>query len=120
MAHRVLVCDDSMFMRQKIKQVLEDAGYEIVAEAGTGAEAIVKYEEVSPDLVTMDVVMPEKSGLDAVLGIMQDHPDARIVMCSALGQKKLVTDALHAGAKDFVVKPFQDSQLLDAMERAIQ
>ena len=120
MAHKILVCDDSMFMRQKIKQLLEDAGYEVVGEAGTGVEAIAKYQELSPDLVTMDVVMPEKSGVDAVQEIMQGDAEARIIMCSALGQKKLVTDALQAGARDFVVKPFQEGQLLEAAERALQ
>lgn len=120
MAHKILVCDDSMFMRQKIKQLLEDAGYEVVGEAGTGVEAIAKYQELSPDLVTMDVVMPEKSGVDAVQEIMQGDAEARIIMCSALGQKKLVTDALQAGARDFVMKPFQEGQLLEAAERALQ
>ncbi len=120
MAHKVLVCDDSTFMRQKIKQVLEEAGYEVVGEAGTGVEVIAKYQELSPDLVTMDVVMPEKSGVEAVQEIMRGNAEACIIMCSALGQKKLVTDALQAGAKDFVVKPFQNSQLLEAVERALQ
>ena len=120
MAHKILVCDDSMFMRQKIKQTLEDAGFEVVGEAGTGVEAIAKYQELTPDLVTMDIVMPGMGGVDAVREIMQGDAEARIIMCSALGQKKLVTDALQAGARDFVVKPFENSQLLDAVERAFQ
>ena len=120
MAHKILVCDDSMFMRQKIKQTLEDAGFEVVGEAGTGAEAIAKYQELTPDLVTMDIVMPGMGGVDAVREIMQGDAEARIIMCSALGQKKLVTAALRAGARDFVVKPFENSQLLDAVERAFQ
>ena len=119
-AHKILVCDDSMYMRQKIKQALQDAGYEIVGEAETGAEAITKYQELTPDLVTMDVVMPVMSGVDAVQKIMQGDDQARIVMCSALAQKKLVTDALQAGARDFVVKPFEDFQLLAAVDRALQ
>lgn len=120
MAHKILVCDDSMFMRQKIKQALQDAGYEVVGEAETGVEAIARYQELAPDLVTMDVVMPEMSGVDAVREIMRGDAEACIVMCSALAQKKLVTDALQAGARDFVVKPFDDSQLLSAVERALQ
>ncbi len=120
MAHKILVCDDSMYMRQKIKQALQDAGYEIVGEAETGAEAITKYQELTPDLVTMDVVMPGMSGVDAVQKIMQGDAEARIIMCSAMGQKKLISDALQAGARDFLVKPFENSQLLDAVERALQ
>ncbi len=120
MAHTILICDDSMFMRQKVKQVLGDAGFEVVGEAGTGVEAIAKYQELTPDLVTMDVVMPEMGGVDAVKAIMQGDADARIIMCSAVGQKKLVVDALQAGAKDFVVKPFEHSRLLEAVERVLQ
>ena len=120
MAHKVLICDDSAFMRQKIKQTLEDAGFEVVGEAGTGVEAIARYQELTPDLVTMDVVMPEKSGVEAVQEIIKDHAEARILMCSALGQKKLMTDALQAGARDFLVKPFQQSELLEAVERMLQ
>jgi len=118
-AHTILICDDSMFMRQKVKQVLDDAGFEVVGEAGTGVEAIAKYQELTPDLVTMDVVMPEMDGVDAVKAIMQGDADARIVMCSAVDQKKLVIAALQAGARDFVVKPFEHSRLLEAVERAL-
>ena len=120
MAHKVLICDDSAFMRQKIRQTLEDAGFEVVGEAGTGVEAVAKYQELTPDLVTMDVVMPEKSGIEAVLEIIQGHAEACILMCSALGQKKLVTDALQAGARDFLMKPFQPAELLEAVERALR
>ena len=120
MAHKVLICDDSMFMRQKIKQTLEDAGFEVVGEAGTGVEAVAKYQELTPDLVTMDVVMPEKGGVEAVQEIIQGDAEACILMCSAMGQKKMITDALQAGARDFLVKPFGNSQLLDAVERALQ
>ncbi len=120
MTHKVLICDDSMFMRQKIRQTLEDAGFEVVGEAETGVEAIAKYQELTPDLVTMDVVMPEMGGVDAVQQIMQADAEARIVMCSAMGQKKLITDALQAGARDFLVKPFENFQLLEAVERVLQ
>ena len=120
MAHKILICDDSMFMRQKVKQVLGDAGFEVVGEAGTGVEAIAKYQELTPDLVTMDVVMPEMDGVDAVKAIMQGDADARIIMCSAVDQKKLVVAALQAGAKDFVVKPFEHSRLLEAVERVLR
>ena len=120
MTRKVLICDDSMFMRQKIKQTLEGAGFEVVGEAETGVEAVAKYRELTPDLVTMDVVMPEKSGVEAVQEIMQGDAEARILMCSALAQKKLMTDALHAGARDYLVKPFENSELLDAVERALR
>ncbi len=120
MTRKVLICDDSMFMRQRIKQALEDAGYEVVGEAETGVEAIAKYQELTPDLVTMDVVMPEMGGVDAVRGIIQGDAEARVLMCSAMGQKKLITDALQAGARDFLVKPFEESQLLDALERTLR
>ena len=119
-AHKILICDDSKFLRQMMKQVLEDAGFEVVGEAETGVEAITKYQELKPDLVTMDVVMPEMSGADAVREIMQGDAEARIIMCSAMGQKQLVTDALRDGARDFVVKPFENSELVDAVERALQ
>ncbi len=120
MAHKILVCDDSMFMREKIKQALQDAGSEVVGEAGTGVEVIAKYQELMPDLVTMAVVMPEKSGVEAVQEVVKGDAEARVLMCSALDQKKLVVAALQAGARDFVVKPFEHSRLLEAVERVLQ
>lgn len=119
MAHTVLVCDDAIFMRTMITDILSQAGYEVVGEAETGAQAVQKYRELQPDLVTMDIVMPDMSGIDAVREICRENPDARILMCSAMGQQALVVEAIQAGAKDFVVKPFQPSRVLEAVQRLL-
>jgi two-component system chemotaxis response regulator CheY len=117
--HTVLVCDDAIFMRTMISDILTQAGYEVVGEAETGSQAVQKYRELKPDLVTMDIVMPDMSGIEAVRSICQDDPDARILMCSAMGQQALVVEAIQAGAKDFVVKPFQPSRVLEAVQRLL-
>lgn len=119
MAHTVLVCDDASFMRMMITDILTEAGFEIVGEAKNGVQAVEKYHELKPDLVTMDVVMPDKSGIDAVRDIIKSDPSAKILMCSAMGQQALMADAIQAGAKDFVVKPFEPSRVLEAMNRII-
>ncbi len=119
MSHTVLVCDDAIFMRTMIGDILTQAGYEVVGEAETGAQAVEKYTELGPDLVTMDIVMPDMGGIDAVREIVQKDPDARILMCSAMGQQALVVEAIQAGAKDFVVKPFQPSRVLEAVQRVL-
>jgi two-component system chemotaxis response regulator CheY len=116
---RVLIVDDAIFMRTMIGDILKQAGYEIVGEASTGREAVEKYKEVKPDLVTMDIVMPDMSGIDAVREIMKIDPNARILMCSAMGQQGLVVEAIQAGARDFVVKPFQPSRVLEAVQRTL-
>jgi len=118
-AHTVLVCDDAIFMRTMITDILMQAGYEVVGEAETGAQAVQKYRELKPDLVTMDIVMPDMSGIDAVREICREDPGARILMCSAMGQQGLVVEAIQAGAKDFVVKPFQPSRVLEAVQRLL-
>ncbi len=110
MSHTVLVCDDAIFMRTMIGDILAQAGFEIVGEAESGVQAVAKYKELKPDLVTMDIVMPDMGGIDAVREIVRFDPDARILMCSAMGQQALVVEAIQAGAKDFVVKPFQPSR----------
>jgi two-component system chemotaxis response regulator CheY len=115
----VLVCDDAIFMRTMISDILAQAGYEVVGEAETGTQAVQKYRELKPDLVTMDIVMPDMSGIDAVREICREDPDARILMCSAMGQQGLVVEAIQAGAKDFVVKPFQPSRVLEAVQRLL-
>ena len=107
MGARILIADDAIFMRMMIKDILTKNGYEIVGEAGTGTEAVLKYQQLKPDLVTMDIVMPEMGGIEAVKSIIKIDPNANILMCSAMGQKALVIEAIQAGAKDFVVKPFQ-------------
>ena len=119
MAHRVLVCDDAIFMRTMISDILSGAGYEVVGEAETGLQAIERYKELRPDLVTMDIVMPHMGGIDAVREIVKDDPNAKILMCSAMGQQALVVEAIQAGAKDFVVKPFQPSRVLEAVQRVL-
>jgi two-component system chemotaxis response regulator CheY len=118
-AHRVLVCDDAIFMRTMISDILGSAGYEVVGEAETGVQAIARYRELKPDLVTMDIVMPDMGGIDAVREIVKGDPNAKILMCSAMGQQALVVEAIQAGAKDFVVKPFQPSRVLEAVQRVL-
>jgi len=115
----VLVCDDAIFMRTMISDILTQAGYEIVGEAETGVEAIDKYKQLKPDLVTMDIVMPDLGGIEAVREIVSFDPAARILMCSAMGQQALVVEAIQAGARDFVVKPFQPSRVLEAVQRVL-
>ncbi|MCH6547116.1 MAG: response regulator, partial [Gemmatimonadetes bacterium] len=107
MSHSVLVCDDAIFMRTMISDILSQAGYEVVGEAETGTQAVERFSELNPDLVTMDIVMPGMGGIDAVREILKIAPSARILMCSAMGQQALVIEAIQAGAKDFVVKPFE-------------
>ncbi len=119
MAHRVLVCDDAIFMRTMISDILSGAGYEVVGEAETGLQAIERYRALKPDLVTMDIVMPDMGGIEAVREIVREDPNAKILMCSAMGQQALVVEAIQAGAKDFVVKPFQPSRVLEAVQRVL-
>ena len=117
MKTRVLIADDASFMRQMIREIVEPEGFEIVAEAADGVEAVEQYERERPDLVTMDIVMPKRSGIDAVRGILEVDPGACVVMCSALGQESLVMEALEAGAKDFIVKPFKPEAVLDTLRK---
>src|SRR2546430_13240151 len=104
-------------MRTMISDILAQAGFEIVGEAETGSQAVEKYKQLRPDLVTMDIVMPDMGGIDAVREIVKHDPDAKVLMCSAMGQQALVVEAIQAGAKDFVVKPFQPSRVLEAVQR---
>ncbi len=117
MAVRVLIADDAMFMREMIKEIVEQAGYEVIGEAGNGLEAVEKYRELQPDIATMDIVMPLKSGIEAVREITAEFEGARIIMCSALGQDSLVVEALEAGARDFIVKPFKAEQVLEVLKK---
>lgn len=119
MGVRVMVVDDALFMRNMLKDIFTKAGHEIVGEAANGEEAVAKYNEVKPDLVTMDIVMPVKSGIEALQEIRQADPDACVVMCSALGQDALVVEAVQAGAKDFIVKPFKEERVLDVVRRVL-
>lgn len=119
MSKRVLIVDDALFMRSMLRDIFELAGWQVVAEAENGEQAIAEYKIHQPDLVTMDIVMPEMGGITALEKILSDHPDARIVVCSALGQKELILDAINAGAKDFIVKPFKSAQVLEVVERTV-
>ncbi len=119
MGQTVLVCDDAIFMRTMITDILSQAGYDIVGEAESGAQAVQRYRDLRPDLVTMDIVMPDMGGIEAVREIVKQDPDAKILMCSAMGQQALVVEAIQAGAKDFVVKPFQPSRVLEAVQRVL-
>ena len=119
MSNTVLICDDAIFMRTMISDILTQAGYEVVGEAESGVQAVEKFRELRPDLVTMDIVMPDMGGIDAVREIMKIDSGARILMCSAMGQQALVVEAIQAGAKDFVVKPFQPSRVLEAVQRVL-
>jgi len=115
----VLICDDAIFMRTMVGDILTQAGFEIVGEAETGVQAVEKYQQLKPDLVTMDIVMPDMGGIDAVREICKGDPNAKILMCSAMGQQALVVEAIQAGAKDFIVKPFQPGRVLEAVQRVL-
>lgn len=119
MAKGVLIVDDAAFMRMMIKDILGKKGYQIVGEAEDGAKAVEKYEELKPDLVIMDITMPEMDGIEAVKRIIAADADATIVMCSAMGQQAMVIEAIQAGAKDFIVKPFQPERVLEAVSKVL-
>ena len=106
-------------MRSLLSDLLAQAGLEVVGEAQTGREAVDKFRQLKPDLVTMDILMPDMGGIEAVREIMRIEPGARVLMCSAMGQQSLVLDAIRAGAKDFVVKPFQPSRVIEAVQRVL-
>jgi two-component system chemotaxis response regulator CheY len=117
---RVLVADDASFMRQMIREIVESEGFEVCGEASDGVEAVDEFKRLQPDVVTMDIVMPRKSGIDAVRGIVALDPGACVVMCSALGQETLVAEAIQAGAKDFIVKPFKPDAVIETLRKALE
>lgn len=119
MAQRILVVDDAAFMRMMIKDILTKNGYDVVGEAENGLIAVEKFQELNPDLVTLDITMPEMDGIEALKKIKSITPNARVVMCSAMGQQAMVIDAIQAGAKDFIVKPFQADRVLEAISKAL-
>lgn len=119
MASRVMIVDDAAFMRMMLKDILSKNGFEVVGEAENGAIAIEKFKELRPDLVTMDITMPEMDGISAVKKIKSLDGNARVVMCSAMGQQAMVIDAIQAGARDFIVKPFQVERVLEAVQKAL-
>ena len=116
---RVLVVDDAAFMRKVVSDALSSGGHEVVGEATNGAEAVERFQELRPELTTLDITMPEKDGLAALAEIMAIDPAARVVMCSALGQETKVLESIKLGAKDFVVKPFQPARVLEAVGKAL-
>ena len=120
MAARVLVVDDAAFMRMMIRDILVKNGYEVAGEAANGSEAVNKYQELRPDVTTMDITMPEMDGITAVREIRKVDPNARIIMCSAMGQQAMVLDAIQAGARDFIVKPFQEDRVIDAIKKVLR
>jgi two-component system chemotaxis response regulator CheY len=119
MSKRVLIVDDAIFMRNMIREVFAGSGFEVVGEAANGLEALEKYKELKPDLTTMDIVMPFRSGIDATREIVKHDPKAVIVMCSALGQESLVMEAIEAGASDFIVKPFKPEDVLSVVKKVL-
>ena len=119
MGKRILIVDDAAFMRMMIKDILTKNGYEVVGEAENGAVAVEKYKDLKPDLVTMDITMPDMDGIAAVREIKSVDSAAKIIMCSTMGQQAMVIDAIQAGAKDFIVKPFQPERVIEAVSKAI-
>ncbi|MGM8214479.1 response regulator [Bacillaceae bacterium W0354] len=119
MSSRILIVDDAAFMRMMIKDILEKNDFEVAGEAQDGVEAVDKYRELKPDLVTLDITMPEKDGISALKEIMAEDPSAKVIMCSAMGQQAMVIDAIQAGAKDFIVKPFQADRVLEAIKKVL-
>lgn len=116
---RVLIADDAVFMRNMIKEVFKQPEFDVVGEAANGIEAVDKYRELKPDITTMDIVMPHKSGIESVREIVKLNKDAKIIMCSALGQESLVMEAIEAGAADFIVKPFKPEKVLEIVRKVI-
>ena len=116
---RVLIVDDAAFMRMMIKDILEKNGFEIVGEASNGLKAVEMYKKEKPDVVTMDITMPDMDGIEAVKAIKAFDSSAKVIMCSAMGQQSMVMDAIKAGARDFIVKPFQSDRVLEAINKVI-
>ena len=119
MAKNILICDDAAFMRMMIKDILTKNGYNVAGEAENGLKAVEKFKEVNPDLVLMDITMPEMDGIAALKGIKQIDPNAHVIMCSAMGQQAMVIESIQAGAKDFIVKPFQADRVLEAVKKVV-
>lgn len=116
---KVLIVDDAKFMRMTLTNILKKGNHEVVGEAENGKTAVELYQDLKPDLVTMDITMPEMTGIDAVKQIKEIDPNSKIIMCSAMGQQKLVVEAIETGAKDFIVKPFDESRVLEAVNRVL-
>ena len=116
---KILVTDDAAFMRMMLKDILVKEGYEVVGEAVNGADGVEKYNSLKPDLVTMDITMPDMDGITALKNIRQSDPSAKVIMCSAMGQQAMVVESIQAGARDFIVKPFQRDRVIEAIKKVI-
>jgi two-component system chemotaxis response regulator CheY len=119
MGARVLIVDDALFMRNMLRNIFSESGFDIVGEGQNGNEAVEMYQQIKPDLVTMDIVMPEKNGIEALKQIMSVDSGAKIVICSALGQETLIMEALEAGARDFIVKPFKPAKVIEVAQKVL-
>ena len=119
MAKNILICDDAAFMRMMIKDILTKNGYNVAGEAENGAKAVEKYAELKPDLVLMDITMPEMDGSEALKKIKASDPSASVIMCSAMGQQAMVIESIQSGAKDFIVKPFQADRVIEAVQKVV-
>ena len=119
MAKNILVCDDAAFMRMMIKDILTKNGYNIAGEAENGLKAVEKYNETKPDLVLMDITMPEMDGIEALKKIKASDANASVIMCSAMGQQAMVIESIQSGAKDFIVKPFQADRVIEAVQKVV-
>lgn len=119
MAKSILICDDAAFMRVMIKDILSKNGYTVAGEAENGAKAVEKYNELKPDLVLMDITMPEMDGIQALKKIKESDGGANVIMCSAMGQQAMVIESIQSGAKDFIVKPFQADRVLEAVKKVV-
>ena len=119
MAKKILICDDAAFMRMMIKDILTKNGYEVAGEAENGAKAVEKYNELKPDLVLMDITMPEMDGIQALKKIKEVDGGALVIMCSAMGQQAMVIESIQSGAKDFIVKQFQADRVIEAVKKVI-
>jgi len=115
-ASRILIVDDASFMRMMLRNILSSHGYQIVGEAENGLKAIEAYQQLKPDIMLIDLIMPEMGGIEAVKRIVQIDPHAKIIICSAMGQQALVVEAMQAGAKDFIIKPFQPTSVTEAVQ----
>ncbi len=116
---RVLVVDDAMFIRHVLRDLLTQHGHEVVGEAANGVEAVDRYRELLPDVTTLDITMPEKDGITALREILDGHPDAKVIMCSAITDKPTVLRALQAGAVDYIIKPVKPERVLDAVQKVL-
>ena len=119
MGKNILICDDAAFMRMMIKDILTKDGYTVIGEAANGAEGVEKYSQLKPDLVMMDITMPEMNGIEALKKIKEGDASANVIMCSAMGQQAMVIEAIQSGAKDFIVKPFQADRVLEAIKKVV-